>query len=180
MVWTAGYSSICRIRSYVPYNPRGGEGAGRRGRPLPSGRSTDRGGSRDPPPPTKRTARSSVFPTGFGPGPFYPEKNGTPKLFDKPVRDAGGDPTAVLRYADRMGMVKRESERTIRKNVRIGKLQLRCVIIQIPNEEESVLLQLLQLQPKKGKKIKKIFISLMFLCSNSSNSSNTIKKDGRP
>ena len=60
---------------------------------------------------------------------FIRQKNGTPKLFDKPVRDAGGDPTAVLRYADRMGMVKRESERTIRKNVRIGKLQLRCVII---------------------------------------------------
>ena len=94
-----------------------------------------------------------LYPTGFGPGTVLSgKKNGTPKLFDKPVRDAGGDPTAVLRYADRMGMVKRESERTIRKNVRIGKLQLRCVIIQIPNEEESVLLQLLQLQPKKGKK----------------------------
>ena len=76
-----------------------------------------------------------LYPTGFGPGTVLSgKKNGTPKLFDKPVRDAGGDPTAVRRYADRKGLVKRESERTIRKNVRIGKLQLRCVIIQIPNE----------------------------------------------
>ena len=52
-------------------------------------------------------------------------------VFDKPVRDAGGDPTAVRRYADRKGLVKRESERRLRRSVRIGKIRTQCVVIQI-------------------------------------------------
>ncbi len=52
-------------------------------------------------------------------------------VFDRLVRDAGGDPTAVLRYADRKGMVKRESERRLRRSVRIGKIRTQCVVIQI-------------------------------------------------
>ena len=62
---------------------------------------------------------------------FIRQKNGTPKLFDKPVRDAGGDPTTVLRYADRMGMVKRANDERLRRSVRMGKLQTRCVVIEI-------------------------------------------------
>ena len=53
-------------------------------------------------------------------------------VFDKLVRDAGGDPTAVLKYADRMGLVKRESERRIRKHVKLGKVTLSCVVIACP------------------------------------------------
>ena len=52
-------------------------------------------------------------------------------VFDKLVRDAGGDPTAVLRYADRMGMVKRANDERLRRSVRMGKLQTRCVVIEI-------------------------------------------------
>ena len=52
-------------------------------------------------------------------------------VFDRLVRDAGGDSTAVLRYADRKGMVKRESERRLRRSVRIGKIRTQCVVIQI-------------------------------------------------
>ena len=52
-------------------------------------------------------------------------------VFDKLVRDAGGDPTAVLRYADRKGLVKRGSDNRLRKSVRIGKIRTQCVVIQI-------------------------------------------------
>ena len=47
------------------------------------------------------------------------------------VRDAGGDPTAVLRYADRKGLVKRANDERLRRSVRMGKLQTRCVVIEI-------------------------------------------------
>ena len=52
-------------------------------------------------------------------------------VFNKLVRDAGGDPTAVLRYADRKGLVKRGSDNRLRKSVRIGKIRTQCVVIQI-------------------------------------------------
>ncbi len=41
-----------------------------------------------------------------------------------------GNPTAVLKYADRMGLVKRKDERRIRKSVRIGNMKTTCVVIE--------------------------------------------------
>ena len=52
-------------------------------------------------------------------------------VFDKLVRDAGGDPTAVLRYADRKGLVKKGSDERLRRMIRIGKIHTRCVVIGI-------------------------------------------------
>ena len=56
-------------------------------------------------------------------------------VFDRLVRDAGGDPTAVLRYADRKGLVKRGSDKAIRKNIRIGTIQTKCVVMQMPDAD---------------------------------------------
>ena len=56
-------------------------------------------------------------------------------VFDKLVRDAGGDPTAVLRYANRKGLVKRGINKAIRKNIRIGTIQTKCVVMQMPDAD---------------------------------------------
>lgn len=57
--------------------------------------------------------------------------------FDSIIKNVGGDPTAVLRYAERKGILKRGKGNRMRIIHRIGCIQTSCVVLQLPEEEES-------------------------------------------